>query len=174
MNSLKMTKKIKVKNIYELKWPKVCAHCGETHGLVNASLLENDFTKKIQKIDPQLEYYVCEKHAKWLPLANLSIDNCSTMTIVRLLSYFSATLFAIFVITLPLQLMYHPMSAVSVPYVLIPFVGYVGFTRFLKTQLPIQKTKYGAKEYVLTFTNADVAESFVLENQKHTIVERLN
>jgi len=68
-----MSKRIKVNNIYEITWPHACAKCGDTGHLENAASIENKLTKKIAKVDPQLEYFVCEKHAKWLALANLSI-----------------------------------------------------------------------------------------------------
>ena len=68
-----MSKKVRVTNIYDIVWPHVCAKCGETLHLKKAVSLENKLTTKIAKIDPQLEYYVCEKHAKWLAMANLSV-----------------------------------------------------------------------------------------------------
>jgi len=83
-----MSKRIKVNNIYEITWPHACAKCGDTEHLENAASIENKLTKMIAKVDPQLEYFVCEKHAKWLALANLSIDSSGTMTLVRLMSYF--------------------------------------------------------------------------------------
>nr|WP_321239363.1 hypothetical protein [uncultured Tolumonas sp.] len=169
-----MSKKVKVTNIYELTWPHVCAKCGETQHLKNAASLENKLTTKIAKIDPQLEYFVCEKHAKWLAMANLSVDNCGTMTLVRLVSYFATTLFCIFLITLPLQLIHNSFSDISVPYILVIFIAYTLFGRFLRKQIPISKTKFSTKEYVLEFENHDVAEMFVKHNQSHTIVERLN
>ena len=169
-----MTKKVKVTNIYEITWPHVCAKCGDTQHLKNATSLENKFTTKIAKIDPQLEYFVCEKHAKWLATANLSVDNCGSMTLVRLVSYFATALFCIFLITLPLQLVHNKFSGISVPYILIPFVAYSLFGRFLRKKIPIKTTKFSTKEYVLEFENHDVAELFVKDNQQHTIIERLN
>ena len=169
-----MSKKVRVTNIYEIVWPHVCAKCGETLHLKKAVSLENKLTTKIAKIDPQLEYYVCEKHAKWLAMANLSVDNCGTMTLVRLVSYFATALFCIFLITLPLQLINNSFSDISIPYILVIFVAYVLFSRFLRKQIPIHKTKFSTKEYILEFDNSDFAESFVKENQQHTIVERLN
>jgi hypothetical protein len=169
-----MSKKIKVNNIYEISWPHSCAQCGSRDNLKNAATLETNLTKKIKKIDPQLEYFVCEKHAKWLALANLSIDNCGTMTLVRLISYFATTLFGIFLITLPLQLMHHQFSDISIPYILILFVVYVLFSRFLRKKIPIQKTKISSKEYLLTFENHELAENFVILNQQQTVIERLN
>ena len=169
-----MSKKVKVANIYEITWPHACAKCGDTQHLKNVTSLENKLTTKITKIDPQLEYFVCEKHANWLALANLSVDSCGTMTLVRLVSYFATTLFSIFLITLPLQLINNSFSDISIPYILVIFVAYVLFSRFLRKQIPIHKTKFSTKEYILEFDNSDFAESFVKENQQHTIVERLN
>lgn len=169
-----MSKRIKVNNIYEITWPHACAKCGDAEHLENAASIENKLTKKIAKVDPQLEYFVCEKHAKWLALANLSIDSSGTMTLVRLMSYFATTLFVIFLVTLPLQLMNNSFSEISIPYVLLIFVVYVLFSRFLQKQLPIHKTKFSTKEYVLTFENHEFAENFVKVNQQHTIVERLD
>lgn len=96
------------------------------------------------------------------------------MTLVRLVSYFATTLFSIFLITLPLQLINNSFSDISIPYILVIFVAYVLFSRFLRKQIPIHKTKFSTKEYILEFDNSDFAESFVKENQQHTIVERLN
>jgi hypothetical protein len=169
-----MKKKVKVNNIYEIIWPHVCAKCGDTQHLTNAASLENKITKKIRKFDPQLEYFICEKHAKWLALANLSVDSCDTMILIRLISYFATTLFSIFIITLPLQLIHNKFSDLSVPYILIIFVAYILFSRFLASEIPIRKTKISTKEYILEFDNADLAERFVIENQRHTIIERLN
>ena len=90
------------------------------------------------------------------------------------MSYFATALFCIFLITLPLQLIHNRFSDISVPYVLIIFVAYTLFSRFLRKQIPIHKTKFSTKEYVLEFENHDVAEMFVKDNQQHTIVERLN
>ena len=136
--------------------------------------LEIKFTAKIAKADPQIEYFICEKHEKWLAIANLSIDSCGIMTLVRLVSYFATTLFCIFLITLPLQLINKNFSDVSVPYILLIFVAYVLFSRFLRNKIPIHKTKFSAKEYIFEFENHDVAEIFVNHNQQHTIIERLN
>ena len=169
-----MNKKVKVNNIYEIVWPHACAKCGDTQHLKVASSLENKITKKIAKIDPQLEYFVCEKHSKWLALANLSEDSCGTMTLIRLVAYFATTLFSIFIITLPLQLIHNNFSDISIPYILLIFVVYVLFSRFLRRKIPIHKTKFSTKEYILEFDNPIFAESFVKENQQHTIVERLN
>ena len=169
-----MNKKVKVNNIYEIVWPHSCAKCGGSQHLKNAASLENKITKKITKMDPQLEYLVCEKHSKWLALAHLSEDTCGTMTLIRLISYFATTLFSIFVITLPLQLIHNKFSDISIPYILIIFVVYVLFSRFLRREIPIHKTKLSTKEYIFEFDNPDFAESFVKENQQHTIVERLN
>ena len=169
-----MRKKVKVTNIYEITWPHVCAKCGDTQHLTNAISLENKLTAKIAKIDPQLEYFVCEKHAKWLALANLSVDSCGTMTLIRLVSSFATALFSIFLITLPLQLIHNRFSDISVPYILVIFVVYKLFSHFLRKQIPVNKTKFSTKEYVLEFDNHEVAEMFVKENQRHTIIERLN
>ena len=145
-----MTKKVKIKNIYEITWPHVCAKCGNTQHLKNAISLENKLTTKIAKTDPQLEYFVCEKHAKWLAMTNLSVDNCGTMTLVRLVSYFATALFCIFLITLPLQLIHNKFSDISDPYILVIFVVYTLFGRFLRKQIPINKTKFSTKEYLIT------------------------
>ncbi|WP_316674961.1 hypothetical protein [uncultured Tolumonas sp.] len=169
-----MSKKVKVANIYEITWPHVCARCGNTQHLKNVISLENKLTTKIAKTDPQLEYFVCEKHAKWLALANLSVDGCGTMTLVRLVSSFATILFSIFLITLPLQLIHTRFSDISVPYILVIFVAYMLFSHFLRKQIPINKTKFSTKEYVLEFDNHQFAEMFVKENQQHTIIERLN
>lgn len=169
-----MTKKVKIKNIYEIKWPHFCAKCGATQNLKNVVSLENNFTAKIAKADPQIEYFVCEKHEKWLAMANLSIDSCGTMTLVRLVSYFSTALFCIFLITLPLQLINKSFSDISVPYILLIFVAYIIFGRFLRKKIPIHKIKFSTKEYVFEFENHDVAKLFIEHNQQHTIVERLN
>lgn len=169
-----MTKKVKVHNIYEITWPHACAKCGSSQNLVNVATLENKLTRKIAKKDPQLEYLVCQNHAKWLALANLSVDSCGTMTLIRLLSNFSTTIFSIFLLTLPLQLIHKSFSDISVPYILIIFVAYIGFSWFLRKQLPIRKIKLSVKKYIFEFDNHEFAERFVKENQQHTIIERLN
>ena len=96
------------------------------------------------------------------------------MTLIRLVSSFATVLFSIFLITLPLQLIHNRFSDISVPYILVIFVVYKLFSHFLRKHIPVNKTKFSTKEYVLEFDNHEVAEMFVKENQRHTIIERLN
>lgn len=169
-----MSKQVKVNNIYEISWPQVCAKCGDTHELVQSHTLTNRFSKKIVKADPQLEYYVCKEHSKWLSWSNLAIDSCGTMTLLRLTSYLASILFILFLGTLPFRLMNHDLNEITVPYVLVLFVGYIVFERFLRQQLPVKKTKISTKTYIFSFENHDFAENFVTQNQTKTIIERLD
>lgn len=169
-----MSKQVKVHNIYEISWPQACAKCGDTHQLVHSHTLHNKLTRKIVKADPQLEYCVCEEHAKWLPLAHLAIDSCGTMTLLRLTTYLATALLILFLGTLPFRLMSHDLNEITVPYVLVIFVAYLGFDYFLRKQLPVKKTKISAKTYILTFENHDFAENFVMQNQTRTVLERLD
>ena len=169
-----MSKQVKVHQIYEISWPQVCAKCGDSHDLKQAHLLENKFTKKIIKADPQLEYFVCEQHSRWIPWAKLVDDSCGTMTLIKLTTILANALFALFLVTLPFRLMSHTLSDITIPYVLILFVCYAFFARFVRKQLPVQKMKLSAKSYIFTFESHDFAENFVMQNQSKTIIERLD
>jgi hypothetical protein len=172
-----MSKKVFLATDGEVFWPNRCARCGTKSGLTSAGASIG----RVLSVRPivaglavkgeilNLDYPVCEAHAKWLGLANLVTRKTTGFAILRVMIFFVGTLGVLLIPTALTRLFVPSRTGASMPvemaaiYIVgaLAMIGLIG--AYMK--LPLRLVKRSDDEVTIKFKNDAYAVEFARLNK---------
>lgn len=177
-----MSRKINLSRDHQISWPACCAKCGKKEDLTWASATSGRVTSvaptlsgaiRIKSELLDLNYPVCQRHAKGLAMANAITRNTFGFKALRGMAYILGPMSVLFLLALPIVLISPSRTQPDLPLAMIAlYVALAGaflmIIRAFRT-LPLRIDNQTKDDISIKFGNAQYASAFARLNREGVV-----